>query len=173
MFYKNYPILLLGLQLVYQCSKTNFARNHSAGRPRSQPLHHLQAWQETPLVHDLFAASLSLLHSLPADHGISFHKNTNHQWTSQWFWPGRWHYHVSSWRFWRWRRPHGWLRRRWRWLRGNVPGSRTDHKSHALASVSFSIFVNMYFIFSMGPEVFLISHLDLILQDILEFCQVL
>ena len=69
----------IGLQLVYQCSKTNFARNHSAGRSRSQPLYHLQAWQETPLVHDLFAASLSLLHSLPADHGNSFHKNTNHQ----------------------------------------------------------------------------------------------
>jgi len=38
--------------------------------------------KKTSLFHHLLAASIGRLHSLPADYGLSFHQNTNHQsWT--------------------------------------------------------------------------------------------
>lgn len=69
----------LGMQLVYQCSKKNLARNYPPRRTRPQSLHHFPPRQKVALFHPFLKTGLCGLHSLPADHGSGFHQDPDHQ----------------------------------------------------------------------------------------------
>ena len=118
--------IFIGLQLVHQRQEKNSSRNHSSGRPRSQPIHNFSSGQKVALFKWHFRPPSGLYFRLLTR---ILHQNSPKQTSLR---SGE-HHHVSGWRFGRGGPHDGW----WEWWRLWGHGHRgTKDPSHALALVS-------------------------------------